>query len=718
MPRAPKYQSDQVGTERPVEARFRAADNNGGAFGAMGAGLEQFGQVASNYANVQDQINAQNDDTQARALATDAGMRLTTLADEYQSLKAGTAREAQAEYRKRLDEARNEALEQASNPRMRRMLEERLAAQYQRSVQAIGTHAVREQRVEREIVLISQEASEVTLAANESDPEVADAYLARAVGIRFDKIEELNGFDRDNPEHKPIFETARMEVASAVHGQRLDLRFADPDFGVDEALAYVEAYDDEMSPELKAATLGRLKTPLQERSSRSIVDTVMGLATEAAEADPTGEADDTVIAMPVAGSVPRGGRFADARDGGKRQHRALDISAPIGTPIYTVAPGRVTAVKPLDGASGNWVQVTHPDGATSTYSHMNSFAVKVGDTVGAGAVLGEVGNTGAGTGPHLHLVMRDASGNRVDPEKQLGQSRSYTPQAQEHDRASLYKRLDAYARENDLDPEETERARQELDRRIERDEGLLSEVRREAEESAALVVEENPDTFRTNMIPRNVWQSLSPLQRAQFESIERETHKPGKASPNGETALRTARMINAAKNGDPQALRTIAGMNPAVIRPYVSEAEYEQFVLEIDDLRMKPPRPGDDRSKIDSTLTEAKKWGGPDLSNEPIEQLRVRRYMEIQAAEWRQRNGGKEPDTADYDRWLREATRENTVTTTYFGIIPTKEKRRASSFLSPNFRVVIEREFRQKFGREPTKDEIEAWWERMGEAGF
>lgn len=538
MPRAPRYDGMQIGSARPVEARFRPANNNGGVAGAIGGGLERLGDAGARYAQAQDQLNAQHDDTQARELATNASLTLTTVADEYTTLKAGAAREAQEEYRKRLDDARNEALEQASNPRMRRMLEDRIAAHYQRGVLAIGKHAVAEQMAEREVVFAGQEAGEIRLAASTEDPALADAYTARAVAVRFEKIEELNGLDRDNPDHQPIFEAERLAVTSQVHGSRIDLMNADPETGVDDIVGYVEAYGDEMTLELKAATLSRLKDPLQSRSSRSIVDAVMGLATEEAAAVPMGDGEETIIATPVDGSVPRGGRFTDSRDGGRRQHRALDISAPIGTPIYTVAPGKVTAVKPLDGASGNWVQVTHTDGTTSTYSHMNSFSVKVGDTVGAGAVLGEVGNTGVGTAPHLHLVMRDKDGNRVDPEQMLGKTRRYTPQPQEHDRASLYRRLDEYARENNLDPEETERARLELDRRIERDEGLKREVESDALDAATEIVFQKGAGFTsTNSIPRATWDNLSANDKIRLEEIAERNRKPKPVEANSPAYL-------------------------------------------------------------------------------------------------------------------------------------------------------------------------------------
>ena len=68
------------------------------------------------------------------------------------------------------------------------------------------------------------------------------------------------------------------------------------------------------------------------------------------------------------------------------------------------------------GGYGNLVTVRHPDGTETRYAHMSAFGegLQVGDKVGAGTVLGAVGNTGNSTGPHLHFEVRQ-NGQPVPP---------------------------------------------------------------------------------------------------------------------------------------------------------------------------------------------------------------------------------------------------------------------------------------------------------------
>ena len=86
-------------------------------------------------------------------------------------------------------------------------------------------------------------------------------------------------------------------------------------------------------------------------------------------------------------------------------HSGEDFSAPAGTPIYAVQRGRVALADNLF-FSGNAVIVDHGLGLYSFYGHMKTMAVKEGDLVEKGAVLGQVGATGRVTGPHLHLTVR------------------------------------------------------------------------------------------------------------------------------------------------------------------------------------------------------------------------------------------------------------------------------------------------------------------------
>jgi len=94
-------------------------------------------------------------------------------------------------------------------------------------------------------------------------------------------------------------------------------------------------------------------------------------------------------------------------------HTGLDLTASYGTPIKTVHSGRVTFAG-WDGAYGNKVEVTHPDGTQTWYAHMSSIAVS-GGAVTTGQVIGYVGSTGNSYGNHLHLEVHTGGGAELNP---------------------------------------------------------------------------------------------------------------------------------------------------------------------------------------------------------------------------------------------------------------------------------------------------------------
>lgn len=103
----------------------------------------------------------------------------------------------------------------------------------------------------------------------------------------------------------------------------------------------------------------------------------------------------------------------DPFTGQKRRHRGADIAAPRG--VAVLAAGRGTVSTTRTHRSLGWtVEIDHGNGIQTVYSHLNRYFVEEGDQVEGGDVIGELGNSGRSTGPHLHYEVR-LFGKPVDP---------------------------------------------------------------------------------------------------------------------------------------------------------------------------------------------------------------------------------------------------------------------------------------------------------------
>lgn len=102
-----------------------------------------------------------------------------------------------------------------------------------------------------------------------------------------------------------------------------------------------------------------------------------------------------------------------------RFHYGLDFRASIGTPVKTMASGKVLGTGDTDiackGASfGKWILIKHNNGLSSAYGHLSSIKVSTGQNVKAGEVIGFSGNTGYSTAPHLHINVYASTGVNVE----------------------------------------------------------------------------------------------------------------------------------------------------------------------------------------------------------------------------------------------------------------------------------------------------------------
>ncbi|MBX4200083.1 M23 family metallopeptidase [Candidatus Parcubacteria bacterium] len=119
--------------------------------------------------------------------------------------------------------------------------------------------------------------------------------------------------------------------------------------------------------------------------------------------------------LPVGSRLPNyAGYYMRPVDGIKTQglhgHNGIDIGAPVGTPIWASAAGKVIISKigGYNGGYGSYIVVSHDNGTQTLYAHLSRNDIAVGDSVVQGQTIGAIGLTGKTTGPHLHFEVRGA----------------------------------------------------------------------------------------------------------------------------------------------------------------------------------------------------------------------------------------------------------------------------------------------------------------------
>ncbi|MDR0323862.1 MAG: M23 family metallopeptidase [Treponema sp.] len=95
-------------------------------------------------------------------------------------------------------------------------------------------------------------------------------------------------------------------------------------------------------------------------------------------------------------------------------HTGIDLRADTGTTVMAALDGLVSVVSE-NRIYGKYIIMTHDNGYKTLYAHLNSFSVKQGDRVARGRKIGESGNTGYSTGPHLHFSIYDRANKLINP---------------------------------------------------------------------------------------------------------------------------------------------------------------------------------------------------------------------------------------------------------------------------------------------------------------
>jgi murein DD-endopeptidase MepM/ murein hydrolase activator NlpD len=130
---------------------------------------------------------------------------------------------------------------------------------------------------------------------------------------------------------------------------------------------------------------------------------------------PGGTAGHDPLAL-VAGYAPVSSRFGwrdDPLNGARRFHQGIDIAMAYGQDVKAAAGGRVS-FSGVQSGYGNTVVIDHADGRQTRYAHLAEQAVRAGDPVAEGQIIGKSGSSGRATGPHLHFELL-VDGRPVDP---------------------------------------------------------------------------------------------------------------------------------------------------------------------------------------------------------------------------------------------------------------------------------------------------------------
>lgn len=100
-------------------------------------------------------------------------------------------------------------------------------------------------------------------------------------------------------------------------------------------------------------------------------------------------------------------------------HSGIDIGVPVGRAVVASRSGRVDIAGWDTSGYGNLVAITSAGGFRTLYAHLSNIGVRPGQEILSGQLIGETGNTGNSSGPHLHFEVRE-SGQPVNPRRFVG----------------------------------------------------------------------------------------------------------------------------------------------------------------------------------------------------------------------------------------------------------------------------------------------------------
>ena len=639
MPRVPTYQPNQVRPVEAVDTRFRAANDGGGAFGALGEGLQKLGIAADKYATVEDGIQDHFDDTYSRQLALEYQAGQSPVLTQYGSTQGKGAIDLAGATQEQLKKLRDDTLAKASNPRMKRYLEERLAEPFTKAMSTVTGHSLQQLVVMEKGAALSERGMAIDEAAGSfADPVLAGKAKDRALTANA----ELARIEGWSPEQT---KAETLSLTTKIHQGAVDVMGSQPNADPEFIAAYAAAHKDEMTTAAYTGILKDLKPMFEERTAadgfqRAIASTVV-TPTEPGKVYAGSGNPYTAVAKDVAKkfgldpidvaavmSYETGGTFNPAIMGGKnKQYMGLIQFGPSERQKYGITE---------KSSPEQWTKAV--TGFLSDRGFKKGMStLDLYSTINAGTPGRYNASDGNGTvRSHHDKIMAQHRGKAA---QWVGGSAD--PEApRSWDKDGTYNAIDALAKAEGWSFEQTERTKRYADKRIAVDESLLKRQESAADDTASEIILAKGSGFKSkNMIPAETWAKMSTAARASAMGVIERNNEPVEAKPNGAIAM----TLNQMKILQPEAFATL---NLAQVVGQVSKAELDTLLTEQTKMKRDNGDTVKRRSEINTTVETLSKFGQVKLDD--MERATIGSLME--GMEIAARSAGKPVDHAAFYR--------------------------------------------------------------------
>lgn len=569
MPRVPDLRLPTGNYTETTGARFRAADNGGGAFGGLGEGLQSLGRAGAQMAETQDRIDLTLDTTAAKKVDREAWAEINSaLNDEggfytQRGLNAAAAREA-AE--KRADEIRRQHRSALTSERQRQMFDEAWEQRWAVEQSKIIRHAV-SQTEEAEI---SEATAGITRALDDarlnwSDEPLFRQHLQTAINEQR-TVASRQGWSAEQTD--AAIDAIRADAHAAVVEQ---MALEDPE----AAMGYVEAHADKLGAKANAFRKA-LYEPLQHRRSLRVVDEIMGAHVEVggvvAEAD--GAGPDTVdIFERMIWQESRGRQTDEAGNpitssaGAVGIAQVMPATAPEGARLAGMAFDPVRYREDADynrqlGEAYFMDQVRRFGGDTRrAVAAYNAGPGRVQQAVQRGGANWEA-HLPAETKEYLRIVLGERA-IRSGPESA----------PRRHNITGMMQAVDQID-----DPAMRDRVRKELMSRVQRDETLLRREQAQAGEEGLEYLETLGSSFTDiGQMPADILRRASVSDRLAWRKVAERNAKGDEIQTNSDFYTQVSEAYGGATT-PAKRQEFLEAFSPADARAHLDDTDYERFL--------------------------------------------------------------------------------------------------------------------------------------------